>query len=231
MYGTKLPFLLEKEKDLCKNLGLKIISDAYKQLEGPIIAIGGYSGVGKDTLANHLKLLLKKRFHIDLNTIGAGTIMRKFATEHGYSQAYLHEFTQKDKEFSRKVDHYIDERTLSEALTMQKGIFIGRMAPFVIGDWGFSIWVKTELEVNAERIIKDPHREEYGMNFEQVLESLKKRDITDRERLEQNYRIKIDHLIPTVNLILDNSDKNIEDTVEIAYNKIKNFYNLTDKIQ
>lgn len=229
--GTALPFLYKIEQELCKIYGLRLDDKPYKQLSGPVIAIGGYSGVGKDTLATGLKLLFKKKFHIDLRTTGAGTIMRSIAIEEGFQEAHLDQFLTKlkqDKELGKKVDQIMEERTLSNALKMKKGIFIGRMAPFAIGGWGFSIWVQTDIEVNASRIINDVHRPEYGMSFAEVLKQLKTRDKEDKERLGLNYNIDLDSLISTSDLILDNSNSDIDETLQTAFDAAVHFYQLDE---
>ncbi|MHA1991686.1 MAG: hypothetical protein ACW981_11555 [Candidatus Hodarchaeales archaeon] len=229
--GTQLPFLYEKEEELCKAQNLKLDDFPYRQLSGPVIAIGGYSGVGKDTLASGLKLLFKKKYRIDLRTIGAGTIMRNIAVDEGFDEAHLDAFLAKlkeDKEFGNEVDRRMEERTLTKAITMKKGIFIGRMAPFAVGGWGFSIWVKTDIEVNASRIISDPHRPEYGMNFEEVLNGLGTRDKEDKARLELNYETSLDNLIEKSDLILDNSNSDIDETLRIAFDATRRFYKLND---
>ena len=48
---TLLPFLKTYEIEICQKLGY----GASTILEGPLITIGGFSGVGKDTLALGLK--------------------------------------------------------------------------------------------------------------------------------------------------------------------------------
>ncbi|OLS23119.1 MAG: Cytidylate kinase [Candidatus Heimdallarchaeota archaeon LC_3] len=227
-----LPFLFEKEKRLCLEHNLKLVDKPYTQLPGPVIAIGGYSGVGKDTLAHGLELLFKKRYKNDLKKVVAGTIMRKIARKYGFDEAHLDQFLAKlnlDKALEKEVDREMDERTLHKTITMGKGLFIGRMAPFVIGGWGFSIWVKTVPEIGARRILNDKHRPEYGkMGYDELLEKIIKRDIVDKDRLEKNYGVKLDSLIPECDLILDNSNSDINETLEIAFDATSRFYGFND---
>lgn len=225
-----LPILFEKEKQLCQEFNLKLIDKPYKQLHGPVIAIGGYSGVGKDTLAHGLELLFKKRYKNDLKKVVAGTIMRKIAGKYGFDEAHLDQFVAKvklDDDLKKNVDLEMDERTLHKTINMGKGLFIGRMAPFVIGGWGFSIWVTTDPQISARRIINDKHRPEYGkVGYEELLAKIKNRDIEDRARLEKNYNVNLDLLIPKCDLLLDNSNSDIDETLEIAFEATSRFYGL-----
>ena len=64
-YYSFLPFLHDYETNLCKDLHI----NSPKDLKGPIIAIGGFSGVGKDTFAINLRDKLRSH-GITLNIYG-----------------------------------------------------------------------------------------------------------------------------------------------------------------
>jgi cytidylate kinase len=208
---------------------LNITEDCRKQVLGPVIAIGGFSGVGKDTLGSGLQKLLREKNKIELPILGAGNIIRTYAKELGYKESELDLFLMKsksDEDFSRKLDYYIEEKTLTEALEKKHGIFIGRMAPFSIGRWGYTIWMETDLEEIAKRIIHDPLRAEYGLSYEEVLIKVINRDIADKERLERIYGIKLQNYISKVNCLLNNTKNDIPTTIMFAFKKIAQYYEL-----
>lgn len=186
--GTYLPCLREFEKNL-----LKEFSTTIEKRTNPIIAIGGFSGTGKDTVARFVQEYFELKSQISLKIIGAGDFVRKIAIESGWEEKNLDEFmkhvqTTKDREFAVKVDIEIEKNALKTAL-LEGGIFIGRMAPFAIGSNGITIWLEVAARVIAHRISRDPNRSEFGMNEEELINRIQSRDKTDGERLEQIYGV------------------------------------------
>lgn len=221
---THITFLHDYEAEICKDLQINSPSD----LQGPIIAIGGLSGVGKDTLAINLRDKLKSR-GIDLKIYGSGQLIRQYARRKNYSEAHLDDFLtaiKNDENFALEVDHFVDKQTLAQALSIGKGIFIGRMAPFVIGNWGITIWVTVNPETRASRLITDPNRPEYGLSREEVFQRIQKRDENDIARLQRIYNIDLLNLINQLDLKLDNSQNSIVQSQDIAYEKITEKYKL-----
>ena len=228
-HGTLLEFLYDAQTRLCQEHGLVINETLHKQLKGPVIALGGFSGVGKDTLGLGLQTLFHNLLNIDLPIYGAGSFMRSYARELDYPEANLDEFLneiKENEEFAKEVDFHIDEATLAQAIMKQKGIFIGRMAPFAIGGFGFTIWLRTDLQVIASRLVGDSKRAEFGLSYEEVLRKVQNRDHADRIRLERIYKVNLDDLIRKVDLVLDNTESVIKNTIHQAYNAIVKYYNL-----
>ncbi|MHA2363170.1 MAG: cytidylate kinase-like family protein [Candidatus Hodarchaeales archaeon] len=218
---TLLPFLSGLESKICQRLGLSITS----QIEGPLITIGGFAGVGKDTLALGLqkRFLEDPNFDIELPIFGSGDFMREYSRQMGYADERLDEFLQfikNDQEKIKEIDFHIDKQTLEKGMLLQKGIFIGRMSPFVLGSWSTMIWVYVKPEERAKRLIKDPNRAEYGLSVEEVLDRMKSRDESDITRLERIYEVDFNTLINSVDIKIDNSLNTIEETIRIAYNEI-----------
>ncbi|MFX1282533.1 MAG: AAA family ATPase [Promethearchaeota archaeon] len=186
--GTFIPHLCEFEKYLFQEFSTKI-----KQRTTPIIAIGGFSGTGKDTVARFVHQYFEKKFNISLKITGAGDFVRKIAIESGWKERNLDEFMKhiqktQNQEFARKVDIEIEKYALKTAL-LEGGIFIGRMAPYAIGTHGITIWLEVVAQVIANRISHDVNRSEYGMNEDELIQRIKSRDRTDGERLEEIYGI------------------------------------------
>ena len=186
--GTFIPRLKDFEKSL--------FNDFEQQINGnlnPIIAIGGFSGTGKDTVALFVKSYFQNHHNLTLKLIHAGEFVRKIAVESGWEEKNLDEFmahikNTQDEDFAKKVDIGIEKHALKTAL-LQGGIFVGRMAPFTIGTHGTTIWLEVAASIIAERISSDPERSEYHMDHEELISKIQSRDKTDGERLERIYEI------------------------------------------
>ena len=193
---TFLPFLFEYEKELVKEYGIE------KPLH-PIIAISGFSGTGKNTHANLLRERIAEEMGIELEVFDAGKIVREMAAKSGIGEDELDKFYSKFKKLE-ELDKEIEKETLRKMI-VEGGIFVGRMSCFTAGKWGFKVWLTAPLEVIAKRIVSDPHRPEYGMDVKKAKEYIKKRDETDKKRLEKTYGIKFDELIKRVDLVIENT--------------------------
>lgn len=186
--GTFIPCLLEYENQLFENYKEKI-----RNRKLPIIAIGGFSGTGKDTVAKFVKEYFQREMGILLTISGAGDFVRKIAKESGYEEKRIDEFMKfiketQNQEFAQKVDIEIEKKALKQAL-LTGGIFVGRMAPFAIGTHGITIWLEVSARIIAQRLSQDKLRSEYGMNQKELVQRIKSRDETDGARLEEIYGI------------------------------------------
>jgi cytidylate kinase len=186
--GTYIPTLRAYESQL-----LEEFFSVIKARKTPIIAIGGFSGTGKDTVALFIQEYFKKFHNINLKITGAGDLVRNIAIESGWKERNLDEFMKhiqmtQNEEFAQKVDLEIEKRALKTAL-LEGGIFIGRLAPFAIGTNGLTIWLEVAARIIAQRISHDKNRAEYGMDTDELMQRIKKRDSTDGERLENIYGI------------------------------------------
>ena len=186
--GTFIPRLKDFENSLFNDFVQQINENL-----NPIIAIGGFSGTGKDTVALFVKSFFQNNHNLTLKLIHAGGFVRKIAVESGWEEKNLDEFmahikNTQDEDFAQKVDIGIEKHALKTAL-LQGGIFVGRMAPFTIGTHGTTIWLEVAASVIAERISSDPERSEYHMDHEELINKIQSRDKTDGERLERIYEI------------------------------------------
>ncbi len=214
LLGTWIKWLEIYEKDLLEKLAPKELPKSKL-----VIAIGGLSGVGKDTLAHSLQRLFEEHFGKYLTIIVAGQTLRQLARQDGFHESDLDEYMKKItvERLAEEVDRRIEQETLRKALADEGDIFVGRMAPFTIGDWGFTVWLEADRKAIAKRIVNDPNRAEFGMDEKKILKKLYKRDKTDSTRLEDVYSIDIDEMIPKVNLILNTTHLDIIETAELAY--------------
>jgi cytidylate kinase len=186
--GTFITRLKKYEKSLLEEYA-SVISNRTT----PAIAIGGFSGTGKDTVASFVQLYFKENHDLFLKITGAGEIVRKIAVESGWEERNLDDFmkhvqTTKNHDFAENVDLKIEQQALKTAL-LEGGIFVGRMAPFTIGTHGTTIWLEVAARVIANRISQDSNRSEFGMNEIELIQRIQSRDGIDGARLEKIYGI------------------------------------------
>ncbi|MHA2295840.1 MAG: cytidylate kinase-like family protein [Candidatus Hodarchaeales archaeon] len=218
--GTWIPLLIEKEELLLEkrvNQGTKL---------PVIVAMGGLSGTGKDTLGNEILHRINSFLGIQLRKYNAGDFMRELAVNEGFPPEDLDEFVNKIKNdpiFSKKVDLFIEERTLAKAIE-EGGVFTGRMAPFTIGDHGLTIFLEADPQIIANRLITDDKRPEYGCSVEQVVKKTLKRDKADKERLKRLYDVNFDELLERVELVLDTSQFTVEESVDNIFKAFQKKY-------
>jgi len=210
--GTLIPLIKDFERELMKKEGLKSVQD----LNSVVIAIGGLSGVGKDEMAKGISRELKTRHEIEVEIIGAGSVMRALAEKEGYDQVNLNLFLQKiaaNPQYAQEIDIKVEKDTLRKALDGDDVIIHGRMTPFTVGDWGISIWLTAEPTVISKRISKDPRRAEYGLPPKKILKKNVRRDQADLARLERLYDINIQEEKKKLDINFDTSDKTINESV------------------
>lgn len=205
---TYLPRLRELEQRLLKEHGLP---------KKPIIAIGGWSGTGKDTAAYNLQKLLAKD-GIRLDVFVAGDIFRAAARKAGFSERELEKFSASLQ--SEDLDIKVDNELLEQALT-KGGIFVGRLAPAVIGEHGIKIWIETDSKVIAERISNDKERKEYGMPIAELAKRIAERNEVDAVRYKKIYGIDPEKLKTKYDLILDNSKLTKEQAAKKLYDFVR----------
>jgi cytidylate kinase len=222
--GTWLKWLESFERDL-----LQTLDSSDLPRNRLTIAIGGFSGVGKDTLAISLQRLFRERFDKNLSIVVAGETLRQLARRNGFRESDLDLYMEKitNEKSAEDLDRRIEQETLKKALTGAGDIFVGRMAPFSIGDWAFTIWLEAERKAIAWRVVNDPNRAEYGMDEKEIVRKLQHRDETDHARYEAVYSIRISELVPKVDLLLDTTQIDITQASELAFsNAIKRFQEL-----
>ncbi len=222
LMSTFIPRLKEFEKSLLDQFAQEIGDNSI-----PIIAIGGFSGTGKDTVAIIVKKFFKLNHNVSLNLIHAGEFVRKIAIESGWDEKNMDEFmahirNTQDAEFAQKVDLEIEKHALKTAL-LEGGIFVGRMAPFVIGTYGTTIWLEVAAQVIAQRLANDPTRAEFRMNERELIKKIQSRDKTDGERLERIYEVSFRDK-KFFDLTLRNEALSLEELEETVINLLKRKY-------
>ncbi len=166
------------------------------QTKYPVVAVSGSSGCGKGTYIEALTFSLKRDYRLELPVTSAGEPFEKVAASYGFSKDRLHEFSehcQKNPEIGRQVDLDVD-RGMLESVIKKGGIFDGRLAIAVVGNWGLRTAIyTTDPRVIAERIKANPKRRENRgapKTVEQIMEEIKKRDEADLQRYREYYGIE-----------------------------------------
>ncbi|MHA2054932.1 MAG: cytidylate kinase-like family protein [Candidatus Hodarchaeales archaeon] len=207
-------------------------SQMIQEKKIPIVAIGGFSGTGKDTVALHVQKFFKQNHGLSLKLTHAGEFVRKIALESGWEEKNLDEFmahvkNTQDEEFANKVDLGIEKNALETAL-LNGGIFVGRMAPFAIGTHGTTIWLEVSARIIAERIANDETRPEFGLDPEYLITKIQSRDKTDGERLERIYNISFRDK-KNFDLTLRNEGYSLKELKKIIYKLLTKKYPPTVK--
>jgi len=170
------------------------------------ITISGTPGSGKSTVGKLLKKKLETRY------VYSGKIFRETAKKYNMSLEEFGKYCEKNKE----IDQELDRRQLK---ILQKGdvILEGRLAGWIAHRNKISalkIMLDADIETRAKRIVK---REEGDTKK-------RKKEILNREKSEANryknyYNIELKDT-SIYDLVIDSTDKESEEIVEIILEKI-----------
>jgi cytidylate kinase len=138
-----------------------------------IVTLSGLPGSGKTSVAR--ELIARYGFTM----ISAGEQFRKLAQEQGMTLQEFGELAQKDS----SIDLAIDKRQKELALQHDMALVEGRLAGRTI-DADLKIWLKTTLEVRAERVAK---RE--CITVQKALEDTRARELSEAMRYKAFYNI------------------------------------------
>jgi len=172
-----------------------------------IVTLSGLPGSGKTSVAR--ELVARYGFVV----ISAGEQFRKLAQERGMSLQEFGELAEKDA----SIDTAIDKRQKELALTQEMALVEGRLAGRTI-DADLKIWLKTSLEVRAQRISK---RE--GIPVSQALDDTRTRETSEALRYQTFYNID-QRDWSGYDLIIDTrlwDAKGVADIISIAIDELK----------
>lgn len=175
-----------------------------------IISFGGSEGSGKSGIAKRLAKDLGWSYY------DIGMLRRSRAAELGLTLEDYNKLGEVDPRTDTEVDEY------QEKLGKEKDNFV------IVGrtSWHFiphslKIFLKTRLEVGAERILKDPTRRNEAKNLktlEDVKASMKRRLKSDHYRYQTYFQLDV-YNPKNFDWLLDTSDI----TEEEAYTRVFNF--------
>jgi cytidylate kinase len=171
--------------------------DKGKKVNYPVIAISGLSGSGKGVHSKLLKKRLKEEYGLELPIYESGEYFRQEAEKRGMTVEEFGALLKKDKRLLEKVDRGVDEKTLRNALK-KPGIYVGRLTTHIIGEHGYKVFLKADVDLVAERISNDPNRDEVkrGMSRAEIKAEIIKRDRDNAKRYRDLYGINYDKDLP-----------------------------------
>jgi cytidylate kinase len=175
------------------------------------IAISGTAGSGKSTIAKLLAKKLKYRHY------SMGDFQREIAKEKGISITELGEFEKKDP----SLDKMVDEKQTELSLKEDNYVIDGWLTPLFTKN-SFKIFMNADLKIRAERVYKREPKDYKDLN--DAVKKIEQREKTNRERwlkfYDYDFRDKKNY-----DLMVDTSDKKVEDVLELVMKKIKKIYN------
>ena len=168
-----------------------------------IVTISGKAGSGKSTVA---KLLSEK---LKLKHYSIGDLMRAMASDRRISLIELNKLAEKDK----SIDFELDERLKSLGKTKDKFVVDGRLAAFFIPNAQVRVFLDTDDNVRAERILKDKREHEQSRNLNEMVKKIQEREKSEKKRYQQYYGV--DYLDKKLyNLFIDTTKLNPNGVVE-----------------
>jgi len=172
-----------------------------------IITIAGKLGSGKSSTAKMVAEIL------DYKHYSTGDFMRDIAKDKGLSLMELNKIAETDS----SIDKDLDDRYV-EIGKMENIVIDGRLGFHFIPS-SFKVFLETDIETSAERILKDkeinPNRQnEDNSAFEtkeEIMKSISKRQEIEKNRYDQLYGVAdiSDHSF--FDLVIDTADISIEE--------------------
>ena len=163
------------------------------------ITISGKAGSGKSTVARLISEQLKLRHY------SIGDLMRAMANEKKMPLLELNKLAETDK----SIDFELDEKLKELGKTKDDFVVDGRLAAFFIPDADVRVFLETDDRVRAERILKDKREHEKSNDVDEMVETIRKREESEKKRYRQYYGVdysdkKLYNLvIDTTNLMPD----------------------------
>jgi len=174
-----------------------------------IITISGKAGSGKSTVA---KELAKK---LNLKHYSIGDLMRQIAKEKKLTLSQLSELAEKDK----SIDATLDKKNI-ELRDETNFVIDGRLTAYFNPYADLKIFLDCNDEVRAERILKERRKDEKSKNVNGLITKINQREQSERKRYKKLYNIDY-YDKKLYDLIIDTTDLNIIEVIEIVLDSIK----------
>lgn len=144
-----------------------------------IITISGKAGSGKSTVA---RLLSEK---LNFQHYSIGDLMRVMASEKGLSLIELNELAESDSSIDLELDNRLKE------LGKAKDNFVvdGRLTAFFIPKAQMRIFLDANVQVRAQRILKDRRKQEKNTSLKDAIANIKKREESEKKRYKKYYGV------------------------------------------
>lgn len=177
-----------------------------------LFVVGGYGGSGATTIA---KMLAR---HFNLNRIYAGGLMRDIARSNGYDK--YEDFLRNTPDSQlKKFDEMVDKKMIKYSylpnILIDSKIFAAIATKYRL-PCTVKIWLSCDIETRARRKSKKANLE-----FESVINDLKERYGSDKQRFEQLYNIDYSNPKKYNDIVIDTSKLNEYQTLNIILKLIK----------
>lgn len=143
------------------------------------ITISGKAGAGKSTVA---KLLAE---NLNLKHYSIGDLMRAMAYEKNISLLELNKAAETDK----SIDFELDKKLKELGKAKNNFVVDGRLTAYFIPNAEVKVFLETDDQVRAERILKHKRQQENGQDAKEILSSIRKREESEKKRYKQYYGV------------------------------------------
>ncbi len=174
------------------------------------IAISGYVGTGKTTLAKALSQHLREKYGLEIEPVI--TTFKELAKKKGMT---LEEFQLLAKQ-DPNIDKEFDKALLEKVSQREHSIVATWLAIWLIKDADIKVFLTTNLEERVRRLI-----ERDGMTEEQAREHILLRDKQNQERYLKVYGIDISKPLDVANLVLDTGYYSVEEEIQLIEQSLK----------
>ena len=179
-----------------------------------IITISGKAGSGKSTVA---KLLSEK---LKLKHYSIGDLMRAMAADKGINLLELNKIAERDK----SIDFELDNKLKEMGKAKNNFVVDGRLTAFFIPQADVKVFLETDDEVRAGRILRDKRQQEKSASLKETIENIRKREESEKKRYKKYYGI--DYMDSKLyNFVIDTTKLNPNEVVR----KIIEFVNQNKK--
>ncbi len=177
------------------------------------ITISGVPGSGKTVVS---KLLAKK---LGYDYFSMGSILRELAKKKNMDIVELSLLAEKDKNIDIELDNMQKEYSKKDNFVMDS-----RLGFYFIPD-SVKVFLTCPVETAAKRILNDDRDSEKYKDFDEAINKIKLRRQSEKKRYLNAY--DIDYTDPKhYDLLIDTSDKSVEDIVNIILSFLREHFNL-----
>lgn len=166
------------------------------------ISLSGDLGSGKSTAGR----ILAERFSAEYYY--TGKVQRDLAQEMGIPTYELNTYMEQHPEY----DHYIDDNLKKQEFAEKNLIIDSRMAWHFVPS-AFSVYLKVDLRVSAERILNANRDGEKYVSVEDAMEKIARRRASEKVRYQNLYGVDLTDL-SNYDCILDTTHDTPEHTAE-----------------
>lgn len=142
------------------------------------ISLAGDLGSGKSTVSS----ILTERFGATYYSTGA--ICRAIAASHGMTIVEMNKYMETHPE----IDHEIDDGLSALSNKNENMVIDSRMAWHFVADT-FRVYMTTELEESAKRILRANREGDHAASLEEMAEEIRARKASERLRYKEQYGV------------------------------------------